>query len=213
MDYEQLFGGARWELLKALSHGKASATELSKATKLSLPNISQQLKLLEAYEFVEHVKDRKGPGKPRQVYTLKRELCHLTFARSGYAEKRFFNPGPYHTMLLNILFLPNIQDHPYLHAYLLNDELTANCAVAFLKSGEHDLEVLLLTDNLELIRAKYSGTYISYAGKSRKVVAWTHNLQELNDGLARKEPYFENLLKNPIILHDPKRQFEKIKRK
>jgi hypothetical protein len=213
MEFELLLGNARWDIIKAVSQGRASATELSKVTKSSLPNISQQVRLLEAYDLVSYVKDQKvGQGKPRQIYGLKREICHLTFAREGFADKRFFNPDQYHTMLLNVLFVPSMQDHPYLHKYLLNEEILQTTAVAFLKSSEAEIEVLIITDRLDEIRAKYSNTFVEHNGKVRKVVAWTHSLHELNDGLTRKESYFENLMKNPHILHDPKRQFERVKR-
>jgi hypothetical protein len=215
MEYEALLQNSRWSIIQAISKGRASATDLAKLTKASLPNVSQQMKLLEAYDLVEYIKDqRKGQGKPRQLYQLKREFCHVTFARHGLAEKRFFNPDTYHIMLLNIVLLPNLQDHIYLHKLLLcNDELTQHCAVAYLKSNETEIELFLLTENLDLIRTKYSNTFIDHNGKTRKIIAWSHNLHEVNDGLARKEPYFENLAKTFTILHDPKNAFDKIKRK
>jgi hypothetical protein len=215
VEYETLLNNARWEIIRSISKGKASATELAKSTRSSLPNVSQQMKLLEAYDLVEYLKDqRKGQGKPRQIFQLKREFCHITFARQGFAEKRFFNPDAYHTMLLNILFLPNMQDHVYLHKMLLNDEILQNCAVAFLKSNEAEIELLLLTENLDLIRSKYSNTFVEANGRVRKVIAWSHNHHELQDGLNRNDPYYINLLMhNPVILHDPKGQFERIKRK
>lgn len=213
MAYENLLQNARWEIIKAISKGRSSATELAKTTKSSLPNISQQMKLLEAYDLVEYIKDqRKGQGKPRQLFQLKREFCHLTFARPGFAEKRFFNPDIYHTTLLNILFVPNMQDHSYLHKYLFNDELLLHCAVAYLKSNENEIEVVILTENLNLIRTKYSNTFVEHAGKAKKIIAWSHSLQEINDGLARKEAYFESLMHHQVI-HDPKNNFEKIKKK
>jgi DNA-binding HxlR family transcriptional regulator len=215
MDYDQLFSNARWEIIRAISHGKSSATELAKATKSSLPNISQQLKLLEAYDLVEYIKDqKKGAGKPRQIYQLKRELCYLTYARHGMAEKRLFNPDAYHIMLLNILYLPNLQDHPFIIKHFsTNEEVPQHCAVAWLKSNDNEIEVLQITDNIELIRAKYSNTFVEHAGKTRKIIAWTHTMKELQEGLARKEPYFENLLHNPIAIHDPKNLIDKVRKK
>lgn len=215
MDYDTLLNNARWEILKAISKGRASATDLAKLTKSSLPNVSQQLKLLEAYDLVEYIKDQKArQGKPRQLYQLKRDVCQLTFVRHGMADKRFFNPDTYHAMVLNILFLPSLQDHPFLHKYLLTmPEVTHNCSVAFLKSNEAEIEVFLLTDEITLIRQKYSNTFVEHAGKTRKVIAWTHSVHEVNDGLGRKEPYFENLTAAPHVLHDPKNQYDKIKYK
>jgi hypothetical protein len=214
MEHEQLLGNARWEIIRAISKGRTSATEVAKNTKASLPNVSQQMKLLEAYNIVEYIKEQKrAQGKPRQLYALKSEFCHVTYARPGFAEKRFFTPDDYHSMLLNVLFLPTLQDHAYLHKMLLNDEILQHCAVAFLKSNDNEIELLFLTEHLDLIRSKYSNSFIEHDGKARKVVVWSHSLSELNEGLARKEHYFENLMKNPFILHDPRGQFEKVKRK
>jgi hypothetical protein len=215
MDHDSLLNNARWEIIKAISKGRASATDLARLTKSSLPNVSQQLKLLEAYDLLEYLKDQKSKqGKPRQLYHLKRDFCQLTFARHGFADKRFFNPDAYHVMLLNICFLPSLQDHAFLHKYLLTmPEVMHNCAVAFLKSNETDIEVFLLTDEIELIRQKYSNTYVEHAGKTRKVIAWTHSAHEVSDGLGRREPYFEHLTEEYHVLHDPKSAFDKIKRK
>jgi DNA-binding HxlR family transcriptional regulator len=210
MQHELLLGNARWDIIACVSKGKSSATEIANTTKSSLPNISQQLKLLEAYGIVEFVKEqRKSVGRKQQIYRLKQDLCHVTFARNGMADKRFFVPDTYHAMLLNILFVPNLQDHAYLHKYLLNDELLEHCTIAYVK-GEIDIEVLLVTDALDLIRAKYSHTVVEHMGKKRKIIAWTHSVQEINDG--HKDNHFESLLRSPIVLHDPHRQFDKIKR-
>lgn len=213
MEYEQLLGNARWEIIRQISKGRAAATELAKSTKSSLPNVSQQMKLLEAYDLVEYIKDqRHGQGKPRQIYQLKREFCHLTYARHGFAEKRFFSPSTYHQMLLNIMFLPSIQDHAYLHKLLLLNEELQQCAVAFLKSNEHEIELLLLTEHLDQFRQKYSSTFIEVNGRMKKIIGWTHSLHELQEGLNRKEAYFERLAEHAVI-HDPRSQFEKLKRK
>jgi hypothetical protein len=212
VEYELLLNNARWDIIKAISQGRASATELAKLTKSSLPNVSQQMKLLEAYDLVEYIKDqRRGQGKPRQLFQLKRELCNITFARQGFAEKRFFNPDAYHTMLLNVCFLPSMQDHAFLHKFLLNDELL-HCAIAYLKSNDAEIELLILTDHVDTIRAKYSNTFIEYNGKMRKIICWTHTAHEIHEGLSKTDPYFERLLQH-IVLHDPKSQFDKIKKK
>lgn len=211
MDQDTLLNKARWEIVKAISAGRASATELAETTKSSLPNVSQQMKLLEAYDLVEYVRDQKTGGKPRQIYQLKKEFCHVTFARHGFAEKRFFNPDPYHTMLLNVLFVPSMQDHAYLHKFLaLHEDLLAKAAIAFVKSNETEIDLLLLTEHIDEIRAKYSNTIIEHNGKMRKIIAWTHNLHELQEGTKRKEAYFTSMLSDMRIIHDPKNQFEKV---
>lgn len=214
MQQDQLLTNIRWEIIKSISSGKASATELAKNTKSTLPNVSQQLKLLEAYEFVEYIKDQKrAQGKPRQIYALKKEICHITYARHGLAEKRLFNPDVFHTMLLNILFIPNLQDHSYIIKHLCcNDELVTKCAVAYLKSTDAELHILQVTDDVEHIRTKYSNLFVEHNGKTRKIVAWTHSIKEIQEGLARHEPYFESLVKDPIIVHDPKNVIEKVKK-
>ena len=214
MEYEILLNNARWDIIKSISKRRSSATEIAKNIKSSLPNISQQIKLLEAYDILEYTKDQKKTiGKPRRLYQLKREFCQLTFARHGFAERRFFTPDSYHTLLLNILFLPNLQDHVYLHKLLLeNEEVTKHCSIAFLKSNEHEIELFLITEEIDLIRNKYSNTFVEHHDKQKKVIAWTHTLHEINDGLRKKEPYFEHLVQNPQIIHDPKSQFEKIKK-
>lgn len=210
---EQLLQGAKWEILSAISKGSSSATELAQRTGSSLPNISQQMRLLEAYDLVEYQKEqRTGAGKPRQLYRLKRDVAHLTVARKGFAQKRFLALDAYHAAMLGVLFVPRTDDHAFLHKLLLTcEEIMHECAVAHLRSGE-DIELLLVTESLAAIRSKYSHVTVTVNGKPRKVVAWTHSVAEINDGLARKDQYFEHLMRSPLVIHDPKGQFERIRK-
>jgi hypothetical protein len=209
MDYQTLLQSGRWEIIKAISKGRASATELARLTKSSLPNVSQQVKLLEAYDLIEYVKEQRSKlGKPRQLYGLKHDVCHIAFARHGFAEKRFFNPDAYHALLLNVLFIPSMQDHAYLHKFLLNDELL-RCSVAFVKSSEHEIELFIITEDVELVRSKYSNSFVEHNGKMRKIITWTHTLHEVQEGMRKKDQYFLNLLKHHV-LNDPRNDFTKL---
>jgi hypothetical protein len=163
---------------------------------------------------VEHTKDRrKSHGKPRGVYQLKGNHQFIMIVRGGLVAKRPLVLGTLADALLACMLHLSPQDQAVLFRYLLIDEIFEKCAVAFLRSSDAEIEVLLITEDVESVRRSYSNVLIPHSGRTRKVVAWTHSVAEMNEGLANGEGYFENLMRNPLILHDPKRVLERIKRK
>ncbi len=211
MEHEELLRNARWEILREMSRGKSNATQLARGAKTSLPNVSQQLRLLEAYDLVEHTREqRRGAGKPRHLYRLKRPLCHLALARAGFAQKLFFSPDATQALLLSVLFLPSPVQAPLLKALLSNEELLEKCAIAHVKGGSESIELLLVTEHADEIRRKYSSVAVEWGGLSRTIISWTHTLAEVRDGLSRGDAHFAALLKAPHVLHDPKRIFERV---
>ena len=169
--------------------------------------MSQQLKLLEAYDIVQHTKEEKQRvGKPRKLYALKKSICELTFARSGFAKKHTFHPGQFQELLLNTLFLAKQDDQDAILRALFEHKDLFSCAIAHVKTSQGKVEVLLVTDNVEKIRKSYSTIK-----SSKDIVAWTHSLEEIQEGLAKKDKHFVELLRSHHVVYDPNRIFLKIK--
>jgi hypothetical protein len=73
-----------------------------------------------------------------------------------------------------------------------------------LKSSKESIELFLITDHLDEIRSKFSNVFIEdYHGKTKKIINWSHNEFEINDGLHRKDKYFMDMIHNIRIIHDP----------
>jgi len=69
---------------------------------------------------------------------------------------------------------------------------------------KRSIELFLITDHVDEIRSKFSNIFIEdHGGKTKKIINWTHNEFELNDGLNRKDRYYMDMLKNVSILYDP----------
>ncbi len=212
MGKESLFQGSKWNILQAVATGNKSAAGIAKAAKTSLPNVTQQLKLMEAYGFLDTTKEAKETfGKPKRLFTLKRPAVQLSLAKHRFAETQIYHPTDIQSMILSVLFLKNQRDQVALLKYLLTaDDIMQHCGVAFLKTGDNEIEILLLTDKIDEIRQKYSSINMYAEGKEVRIVAWTHGVQEIKDGLTRKDHYYEQLIKNPFVLYDPEQKFREI---
>ena len=202
--HNTLLQNSRWDIVHAISKNHASATAIAEHIGTSIPNVTQQLKLLEAYDIVTYTKEQNGVGKPRRLYTLKRPVAHLTFATSGMAQQKFFHPGKYQTFIISTTFIKNPEEQCCLLKFLLdNEELLEKCAIAYVRSSAEEMEVFLLTDETDDIRKKYSNNTVEACGKKMQIVAWTHSTYEVQDGLTKNDKHFEHLLKDSLIIHDP----------
>src|SRR3990172_2029627 len=89
MDIESIFFDSKWSILTELSHAPMSPSELAQKTGTSLANISTQLRLLEALDFIEKERlTNTAKGKPRKLYSLKKEFAYLVLGtRSAIGKK------------------------------------------------------------------------------------------------------------------------------
>jgi len=205
MQQESLLQNSRWQVLKAITQSHTSASEIAKVINTSIPNVTQQLKLLEAYGIVAFDKEKKeGLGKPRQLYKLTKPVASIALARDGMAKQKFFQPCWEQALILSSTFIKSPQEQFCLLKFLFNnEEILQKCGVAYVKSSSEEIEIFLLTELLDEIRKKYSSGNVECGGKKFKVVAWTHSFEEVKDGLARDDKHFIHLLKDSLILHDP----------
>lgn len=219
MKFEEALTGSRWRILRVLADGEGSISEIAAAIGTSLPNISQQAKLLEAYGLIKRAKEvKQGPGKPRLRYALGKELAHLAVVREGFAAKRTLSLDPFHSTMLNIWFLPRSEDHYFLQKFLLEqDECFESCfAMAVTDTNQEEIHLLILAPEKELdeLRKKRSKTKVSNprTKKEKTVVAWSHSPIEVEVGVRQKEEYFLNLLKSPHTIFDTEQLIPRLQR-
>jgi len=204
----EIFSNNKWTILKEIAKSEQTPTELTEKTGTSLSNIIQQLKLLEAYNIVkkERSQERNYGGKPKTVYSLNEEFVYAVMLKNGKAEKRVFKIEGITTVLFNALFTANIEDVLFILKFnTKNEDILKKCkAIGFIKSSKESIELFLITDHVDEIRAKFSNIFIDDgSGKTKKIINWTHNEFEINDGLNRKDKYFMDMLKNAQVLYDP----------
>lgn len=201
---------ARWRILKQVSEHPSSATELAKRTGGSVPNMSQQLKLLEAYDLVKaETRAKRKAGKPSKAYRLSRPYCQIALVRQGFAEKRSFSPHPVQVAFLSALLSVPAEDQPFVvKALLCNEQLLESCAIAYLK--RHSIQLFAVTEDVERIREQYSSIPIEYGGTAKRIAVWSHTVDEILDGLSRNEQYYQDLVQDMHVLHDTQNEFQRV---
>src|SRR3989344_1573518 len=204
-DFE-VISNSKWLLLKEIAQKEQSATELAKKLDTSVSNITQQLKLLEAYNIVTKEKSQeKHVGKPRIIYSLKEEFAYAAMIRNGAAQKRIFKLEGFGGFFFNLAFVAGTEDAFYILKFAFkHDELLKKCkAMGFIRSTKESIELFLLTENVDEVRSRFSNLFIEdIHGKTKKIINWTHNSWEIDDGLKRKDKYFLDMLRNVQILYD-----------
>lgn len=212
----ELFLDAKWDIIAHIARKPSSPTEIAEATKTSISNVVQQLKILEAYDIVKGKKIvDNSPGKPRTIYTLASGFAFIVFARDGRAQRKYLKMDPSHEFLCNAIIGTGPDDAPLLSKmYATQEEFMKKCkAIGFLKSNKENIELFIITDHLDDVRSKHSNLFIGdMYNKTKKIVNWSHNEQEITDGLNRKDKYFMDMIKNAEILYDPNNILTKFKR-
>ncbi|HJX05355.1 MAG TPA: hypothetical protein VJ461_01455 [Candidatus Nanoarchaeia archaeon] len=221
MEFEDLFAKSRWGILKELAKGEKSAVEIAKKTGQSIANTTQQLALLEAYEIVKKVKleKQKKPGKPKTPYALNQEILAFSFLKPGLAEKsviKLRETDMFPKFVLNAYFTLSEENHYPIVKYVCESDLLKKAdSIAFLRSNEKEIELFIITEQqLHDFREKYSNFHITdLDGKTKKIISWSHNRKEVEEGLEKKDEYFVNLVKNTKELIDKKGALKELRQK
>lgn len=213
----EVFTNNRWTLLKEIAEKKQCPTDLAERTNTSLSNVSQQLKLLEAYNLVKKEKSQeRNTGKPKTIYSIDNEFVYGIMLRDGKCEKRNFRIDDLNITLANIIFTLNPEDIFFMLKFSFKyEDILKKCkSIGFIKTSKESIELFLITDHVDEIRSKFSNIFIEDGhGKTKKIVNWTHNEFEINDGIGRRDRYFMDMLKNAQIIHDSQGILQKFKQK
>jgi DNA-binding MarR family transcriptional regulator len=205
-DFTELLREGKWAILREIALEPSSATEIAESLKTSTSNITQQLKILEAYKFVTKEKNKeKNIGKPKIIYSLNQESAYVAVLSNGMAEKSNIKLDGFNKSLFSIIMLAPDDAFFILKFMFKNEELLKKCkGIAYLRSTREAVELFLLTDHVDEIRSKFSNLFIEdINGKTKKIINWTHSEFEIKDGLNRKDKYFMDMLKNIRVIHDP----------
>lgn len=106
MEIEPLFMEQRWAILRHLADGKLSPLQLANATKTSIANMSQQLRLLEMSDIVKKEKiPNRDKGKPRTLFSLSNEYAYVVSLMDNFVEKKLLTLEDSKKALLRIWFI------------------------------------------------------------------------------------------------------------
>lgn len=149
MDLDSVLGLPRWKILELIAREPSSPIEIAEKIGTSVSYISQQLKLLEFGGYVR--KEKTGAsekGKPRSVYSINKEILHLSSVFSGGSVKKEIILEDYHKAILRIWSLENSFFHYYLEKiyWKLEEEIDSIEAILCKESG-NKIEVLIISDS------------------------------------------------------------------
>jgi len=222
MEFEDLLTKTKWGILKELAKGDKSAVEIAKKAGQSVANVTQQLVILEAHNLVKKAKKeqkQKRPGKPKTPYALNHELFAFSFLKPGLAEKSIIKlreADLFTKFVLNAYFTLKEEDHYPVVKFVCESEIIKKAdSISFLQSNDKEIELFIITEQqLHDFREKYSNFHVSgLDGKTKKIISWSHNKKEVEEGLESKNEYFVNLVKNSKELVDKKETLRELKEK
>jgi DNA-binding transcriptional regulator GbsR (MarR family) len=156
MEIESLFTGTKWTILTYLSQSSYSPLELAEKLNTTIANISQQLRLLEAYGIVKSVKvPNVEKGKPRIQYSLSNDLAYLIFTFNKATDKKLIKPTPQVKLILKIIFYEDEKKQELLFDLFshLKSHL-ASIKLLALNQASKDFEVIVVCKNYSEIESK-----------------------------------------------------------
>jgi hypothetical protein len=214
MEIESVFFDSKWHILTELSHSSLSPTELAEKTGTSLANISTQLRLLEALDFVKKERlTNTGKGEARKIYSLKKDFAYLILVTKAAVGKRTLNLDN-ETMPFFTVWMINDTIAPFLLLRLcLEYELQLKDAVSFGFLGRQgeELEILIIHEHPELL-GMFNDKHIQRTDKVYRVKAHIHSSEHFQKGFEAKDPYFVNLVKKVFVISEKSSFLSKLKK-
>jgi hypothetical protein len=214
MELELFFSNSKWEILSELSKGAKSPLELSIIFKTSIANISQQLRLMEAAGVIGKVKiSNFEKGKPRTLYHINEEILYVVRLGKSLATKQVLKRDPFTSFILTVFSIIPKKDQFFLSKFFCdNSDILTESSMGLFKNQDKSIELFIITEKLEEARKKISNYDVTNnQGNQRKIVCWSHNNAEVQQGLKNNDPHFINLTKDSISLLDEKGTLEKFK--
>ena len=112
MNYDSFLSTPRWEILQILAEKPSSPIEIAEKLKTTVSYASQQLTLLGAAGIV--IKKRTGAfkkGKPRNIYSISKEIGYLTSLMAGFSGKKLLDLNNEHKAILKFWIYYPEKDH------------------------------------------------------------------------------------------------------
>jgi hypothetical protein len=214
MELESVFTDSKWQILTELSHNALSPSELAKKTGTSLPNISTQLRLLEALDFIEEEKlNNVAKGEPRKLYSLKKDFAYLILGSKTVIGKKMFKLDTELKFFFSVWMINDLNaPHLLIKLYIENEHIfKESLALGYLAIKGDELEILVITPNPEAFH-NHKGAQITWHEKTYNVKAHIHTKEEFENGVANNDEYFNSLLKKIFILIDKDNVLSKLKK-
>jgi hypothetical protein len=214
MEIESIFLDSKWQILTELSHASLSPTELAEKTGTSIANISAQLRLLEALDFIGKEKlSNVAKGQPRKLFSLKKEFAYLILGTKSVIGKKMFRLDS-ENMPFFTLWLINEPNIPFalMRLFLDNEYLLKDCiSIGYLGTKAEEIELLVIHQNPSSLY-HLNEKQITRNDNIYKIRAHLHTKEAFQQGVNNKEEYFLSVLKKVFILFDKENVVSKPKK-
>lgn len=131
----------------------SSPIEISEQLQTSVSYVSQQLKLLEAANLV--TKQKTGAverGKPRTVYSLAKEVVHLTALINSYPLKKVIPLTDYHKIMLRIWLIENSNHHYFISKlYWGIEDLIDDVSAILIDTNSRKTKLVVISDSKKIM--------------------------------------------------------------
>ncbi len=197
-----LLTSPRIEIMKAISKGKNTPTSIAKELGYSIAHINQQLKIMEAYEYIRRRKEqeKKTIGKPRTKYEISKKIYLIAKITPQETKITITKPDKINDFINNTLFIIDEKTRYALQKFYFTEEefiQTMDIIAILKKEGQkkimenNEIHLLVIAKEVEEIRKNKSKIIIETPDKEKiTIVLWSHTKEEIKEGIKRKEQYF-----------------------
>lgn len=215
---ERFLTPSRFRILQEIAIAPASASEIARRVKMSIPYVLNQVTLLEAKGIIskKETTEQDGPGKPKKTFKITQPIIKLTVVHEGFGKQfSINNPTPRLSKYFQLIsFINKRKQYEFSKYYWsLLDDFEKAIAISHIETQDDKVELLAITtkENLDSLRKNISNkTIIGEEDKNITFVCWVHTFDELKKGCENKDFYYENLKKRLTPMYDPQNLFEKI---
>ncbi len=209
-----MFIDSKWKIISEIANSPCSPTDLALKTGTTVANISSQLKLLEALDFISQEKlSNIGKGEPRKLYSIKKEFAYLIISTRSAVGKKMIRLDEKTIPFFSVWLLPDQSVQQILIKFYLEYEglLSDAVSLGYLGIKDNELELLLIHEtpqNAYFLNERN----ITRLEKTYKLKVHINTKEEFNRGLKNNEPYFTSSLKKVFLLLDKEDYQTKLKK-
>lgn len=208
----------QWKIIEELAKGNKTPTELAAALRIKPPSIHLQLKQLEQNKLIQTAGQKKGKTRPYCEYSIGKGFIYFAKALPNETEQKFMKITPLVKLHLQIWAIPQQEYHEYAELLWWRmqkqiQDIDAIIVYGSVANGQaregSDIDVLLLVNKNQ---KKYEEKYRALMIKDKIIMAQVFETDDFANSLKRGSKFAEQVIKNCVIIYDPKGKANEMKK-
>lgn len=205
--------GKQWEIIKILTAGNKTPTDIAKIMKISLPGLHKHLMDLERAGMIQKADATKGKTRPYTTYTIGKGFVYFTKAIGGIAEQGLIEADENVKAQLGIWAIPQKEYHYYIESFWWQaqefiediDAIAVFGSVAKGNARENsDIDVLLLVKkDVKKFEKMFGAIAVGKKGKKAMVMAQVFEINDFNNSLRKGSKFAKEVISNHKTIYDP----------